>query len=500
IDSSDQKLEHLVAAVNSATMHVFNQWQIRSELTRILLARKDFTKAREYLPPLNMAEEMVVVSWAEYLVASGQYLEADDLLKDALRMYPRNAALLDMLLQRNPLPSFFTRAYVENALQESRRYTDALLRLIESQSDPAVREDWFVRYFAMDARPHGSPRAAAMYFIDAVHNVLPDDEQRKRLEAFFAAGGGERWDLLSRILLSKSEMPDSIVAVFDAALESYTGVLYWHEAYVDLPVQWIEVDQGQIKKWCIDSTQDGKVDAEVNFVDGIPFEFLKHGKDEIDRYVFHFYPWVAMHEHENAADFQHRYFTPFSVELPVFISLPGADFQEWLSARPEMVVERGHRSDMPDQVLADHVRLLEESNQDGHICRTMYQKGKVIRQEWLDQNGVYAITEYHENEPLRSSESLQRDGYFDRAGVFQDGQLLAYAYDLDRDGAAEMWEYFDQARTQIWLIKHSPRLGLVHNVDFANELLIDILADDDEYGFPSNRILHRQDTAAFTGN
>ena len=468
-------IDHLQRAIDGSGLERYSRIDVRVFLADLYIQTHRLQAAEAVLPHFDDAgipRQGLVEVWVDLLYARSEYREADYWLEQGLRLYPDSARLITILLQRDKQPDFFTRAFLEHALQASPYYREALLRFVETQKDMDVRQTLLQRYYALGGE---SPRAAWLQLRDA---VAGDDaaEIQKQLTAFTDAGGMERWDLLYE--LYQLALPDEILGQLDDRLNRKTGTVRWYEPYAQLPTQWIQLRDGELIRWHWDENTNGFADREVGFVAGMPYEAVMHHDATSYRYQYHYYPWVTTITEEGEQSSVQYSLVPFTLELSIFSELPVREARSW--AAVSMREPRFHNVFNP-AVATGRIRRMQTELSDGSLRTRIYVMGQLGEEHLADPDGqVFKITEFENGAPVRSSRSLQHDGYFDLSRAYRDGVPVASAYDLTRDGSADVWEYRDERAAQIWKLHNEPLIGLVISPWFANEPFIDIFYFDDE--------------------
>ncbi|MFW5800418.1 MAG: hypothetical protein ACOCVC_00170 [Spirochaeta sp.] len=476
-------LHHLRQALHGGRLVRFSETELRVTLSTILRRVGRLDESAEVLPEIDhvgIPKQGVLESWVELHYARGDYRDGDRLLEEGLRLYPRSAVLADILLQRDPVPDFYTRSFVEHALQNSPRYLQSLLRLAEMQTDMQDRETLYQRYFALGG---SSARAAWLRLADALDQDMSQEAVQNRFRDFRDNGGLQRWDLLYN--LYAGDLPETIARQLSEELDSYTGTIYWYEPYSSMPSQWMELRDGTLVEWSWDQNLNGRADREVGFVDGMPHQAVIRRSSIEQRYTYHFYPWVIGYEERRNDGSTHYTIVPFSMEIPLFDQLPVRSSESWASQRisdPEIDFAISPSND------TSRIRIQKSRLQDGIQLKRLYRDGMLAREEYRENgDNLFRIIEFRGGVPYRSSESLARDGYFDMSGMYIDGELAARAFDTNRDGTADVWDYLNQPEAQVWRLGSEPLIGAVLDPRFPHPPNIDILYLDDEQ-YPNLRV------------
>ncbi len=472
--SVEQQVDYLMRAVQGYGFILLSEAEARLSLAHLLIQTKRFEQAAQILPPITaggLPEEQLYIAWIRIFIGQEKWADADSLLNEAIRLYPRSAELMELLLSRDPVPQFFTRAFLENALQPSRYYTDALLRLIESQSSYSTH--LFEQYYALGG---DSPRAPCIQLLRAGSLELEQDQIDAMYDRFVSFGGLERWDLLA--LLYHHDLPEYLLERLQNDTSELTGTLYWHQPYQLRPSYWIYVQQGRLQRAYLDTDSDGLVEFEVSFVEGLPSQFVEYGPEETRICMYHYYPWLVRCEivAENQKDI--FTFVPYQMELPLFEILPVRGIHSWANA--DFSTFNDMHMDNPLNH-AGRIRQHERINANGESEYYWYRAGNIALSHMRDRTGsMYSVTQYQDNLPVRSSVSLQHDGYFDQVSVYENGQIVASAFDIDRDGQADLWESYGERSGQLWRIHTEPLFGILLHPSFSDCRQADIIDSNDE--------------------
>ncbi|AFG37927.1 hypothetical protein [Spirochaeta africana] len=480
---SDQTLrivQHLYQALEDPGPHRISRIELQLLLGRLLLRMDRVEDAARILPPVSdvgLPRRDVLTAQVMLAYASSDYRRGDDLLQEGLRLYPDSPELIDILLQRDPVPHFFTRAYIEHGLQQSPLYRRAVLRMAETRNSYADREQLLQRYYALGGQ---SARASWLRLLDAVSQQLERSELETRFQRFMDDGGMRRWDLVYELL--QTELPDYLLESIDARLRDYTGRIYWYQPYHSMPEQWLQLRNGNPVRWYLDQTADGQANLEIGFVEGMPHQAVLRTGEQEYLYNYHFYPWVIGIQQTLPEDAIYYSMIPFTLELPMFEQLPVGDGQSWAAQR----IRAGDRW---PQITADRqqYRYSRKELDDGRVRTRWYRDGITVRDEYRTEEDVLIrLVEYRQGARHRGSESLSHDGYFDMAELYDQDDLIARAFDTNRDGQADVWERFDERRTQIWKLGSQPLIGAVLHDPFAPLPEIDIFyGDDTSDSFPT---------------
>ncbi|GAB6090389.1 tetratricopeptide repeat protein [Spirochaeta dissipatitropha] len=459
-------------AIELGGFRYFRPEDSRIYLSELYMASGQYEKAREVLPfpeDSQLPGRRLIEANVELMYLMRDYSLADRWLYEGIRLFPESDVLADILIQRDPLPGFFTRAYIEYAMQSSPRYLQALLRLAQSQT-PVIREEILDQYFSLGG---GSADGALIYLENAVL-IGQEDTVLDRWNRFKDSGGLLRWDLLRSIENSNLDFPTELIQEISDHLASFSGSLYWYDAFKQFPGQWIEFRDGEIIRWHLDSGSNGRLDYIVHFSDNIPQSIEAFGRMKYENYRYHMYPWVIQYIiHDDKSGERYRYeLIPFSLEHRIFSNL----FEFERGQLP------GKLNLLPDSMgidsdLSVHIRTREVIQSTGYRQVQEYFRALPVMEYAYNPVGtMIRITEFTDGEPSRSSISMQEDGYFDRVRKYSPGLLTSDAFDLNRDGKADYWlDYSNERAQHIWKLSNDPLLGLRMYPHFDSVPEVDIL-------------------------
>lgn len=411
------------------------------------------------------------------LEGSGEPAQARAILEDARARFPGDAALAQLDLMQDPVPSLSTSAWLDDHSAKSPAYLRFLLDYVRVLSDDAVRKHFLDRYF----RTGGDMPEAWAYSA----GLTGSDSEA--LKGFLAAGGlpsasAGTGEIGAVRLLDKRLTDSAVKAELRNRLQAYSGTLGLDSNHDGFFEQTFTFDEGRLTLWAIDGNQDGIAEDRLHFTPALTSVEQTSAANNPGEpastatftAAYGVYPAVQSVRFKRSSlyaggDVEYQ-LVPGRLSLPVVTPPSAASGYDVLDT-PTLNPTHTLVSESEVRLLA--FRAVFRAGNPVRVNRILFMKDGVPFLAAIDNTGrgvVDEVVEYRGGVPFAGVRDLNGDGYFEESELYTAGRVSYIAVDENRDGMPDYFQQFSPAVTYSWDLNHDGRVDVKDVVIGRNEV------------------------------